>query len=118
MDRVNISKHNTAQIQFDAGDHPQINQEWNLNLPVKLGGSDFVVDSVTFLGNGYTFNLSSENLPEGVTPDVEIMDSSLSPYQFDNINSTVDNSRKKAIETITLTTNSSPPTGYLTVNWL
>jgi hypothetical protein len=117
VDRVNIRKHNTAQIQFDAGDHPQINQEWDLNLPVKLGASEFIVDSVTFLGNGYTFNLSSENLPEGVTPDIEIVDSSSSPYQFDNINSTVDNTGNKTIETITLTTTSSPPIGNLSVNW-
>ena len=117
VDRVNIRKHNTAQIQFDVGDHPQIMQKWNLNLPVKLGASDFVVDSVTFLGNGYTFNLSSENLPEGVTPDIDIIDSSLSPYQFDNISSTVDNGGKKAIITITLTTKNPPPAGKLTVNW-
>jgi hypothetical protein len=117
VDRVNIRKHNTAQIQFDTGDHPQVMQKWNLNLPIKLGASDFVVNSVTFLGNGYTFNLSSENLPEGVTPDIEIIDGSLSPYQFDNISGTVDNTGNKAIETITLTTKSSPPTGDLTVNW-
>jgi len=49
-DSVNLRKHNTAQIQFDTGDQPQIMQTWNLNLPVKLGASEFVVDSVTFLG--------------------------------------------------------------------
>jgi hypothetical protein len=116
VDRVNIRKHNTAQIQFDAGDHPQVGQEWNLNQPVKLGASDFVVDSVTFLGNGYTFKLSSNNLPEGVTPDIDIVDRSLSPYQFDN-NSSLDNGGEKAIYTITLTTESTPPTGNLIVNW-
>jgi hypothetical protein len=113
VDRVNIRKHSTAQFQFDTGDHPQVMQKWNLNLPVKLGASDFVVDSVTFLGNGYTFNLSSENLPEGVSPDIDIVDSSLSPYQFDSISSTVG----KPIITITLTTISPPPIGNLTVNW-
>jgi hypothetical protein len=117
VDRVNVRKHNTAQIQFDTGDHPQLMQIWNLNLPVKLGASDFVVDSVTFLGDGYTFNLSSENFPEGVTPDIDIVDGSLSPYQFDNISSTVDNAEKKAVITITLTTKSPPPTGNLIVNW-
>jgi len=113
VDRVNIRKHNTAQIQFNAGDHPQVGQEWNLNLPVKLGASEFVVDSVTFLGNGYTFNLSSNNLPEGVAPDIDIVDSSLSSYQFDNSSSTIG----KPIITITLTTKSPPPIGNLTVNW-
>ncbi len=113
VDRVNIRKHNAAQFQFDAGDHPQVMQTWNLNLPVKLDASDFVVDSVTFLGNGYTFNLSSNNLPEGVSPDIDIVDGSLSPWQFDSISSTI----RKPIITITLTAKSPPPTGNLTVNW-
>ena len=117
VDRVNIRKHNTAQFQFDAGDHPQVKQEWNLNLPVKLGVSDFVVDSVTFIGNGYTFNLSSNNLPEGVTPSIDIVDSSLSPYQFDNISETKNNAGNKVIYTITLTTKSPPPIGNLSVVW-
>jgi hypothetical protein len=117
VDHVSIRKHNTAQIQFDTGDHPQINQEWNLNLPVTLGASEFIVDSVTFLGNGYTFNLSSENLPVGVTPDIAIMDGSVSPYQFDNIDSMQSPVGSKVIYTITLTANNPPPTGNLTVNW-
>jgi len=117
VDSGNIRKHNTAQFQFDAGDHPQVNQEWDLNQPVKLGASDFVVDSVTFLGNGYTFNLSSENLPEGVTPDIAIIDGSMSPYQFDNSDSRQSPAGNKVIYTITLTTKSPPPTGNLTVNW-
>jgi hypothetical protein len=115
VDSVNIRKHNTAQFQFDAGDHPQVGQEWNLNLFVQLGASDFIVESVTFLGNGYTFTLSDINLPEGVTPDIEIPDNSLSPFQFDSISSTVDNTENKA--TITLTTTSLPPLGKLTIKW-
>ncbi len=117
VDRVNIRKHSTAQFPFDTGDHLQVNQKWDLKQTVQLGASEFVVDSVTFLGNGYTFKISSENLPAGVVPDIEIVDNSLSPYQFDNINSTIDNSGKRAIDTITLTTNTPPPTGTLTVNW-
>jgi hypothetical protein len=68
------------------------------------------------LGNGYTFNLSSNNLPEGVTPDISIVDRSLNPYEFDN-NSSSDNGGEKAIYTITLTTESTPPTGNLSVEW-
>ncbi|MGD0707802.1 MAG: DUF4179 domain-containing protein [Anaerolineaceae bacterium] len=117
VDSVNLRKHDTAQFQFDTGEHPQVMQKWNLNLPVKLGASEFVVDSVTFLGNGYTFNLSSENLPEGVTPDIDIVDSSSSPYQFDNNSSTQDHVGNKVLYTITLTTQSPPPTGNLTVEW-
>jgi hypothetical protein len=117
VDRVNISKHDTAQFQFDTGDHPQVMQKWALNLPVKLGAYEFVVDSVTFLGNGYTFNLSSENLPEGVTPSIDMIDSSASPFQFDNSSSTENRVSNKVLYTITLTTKSPPPTGNLTVSW-
>jgi len=117
VDHINIRKYNTAQFQFDTGDHPQSGQGWNLNLLAKLGASDFVVDSVIFLGNGYTFNISSENFPEGVSPDIEIVDSSLIPYEFDNISSTVDNTGNEAIITITLTTKNPPPIGNLTLNW-
>jgi hypothetical protein len=117
VDSVNIRKYHTAQIQFDAGDRPQVGQEWNLDQIVELGGSEFVVDSVTFLGNGYTFNLSSGNLPEGVTPDMDIVDRSSSPYPFDNIDSRQVPAGNKVLYTITLTTQSPPPTGNLTVNW-
>jgi hypothetical protein len=82
-----------------------------------LGPSEFVVESVTFLGNGYTFLLSSENLPAGVTPNMDLEDRSSSPYQFDNVDSRVDNSGNKARITLTLTTNSPPPTGNLMVTW-
>jgi hypothetical protein len=117
VDSVNLRQHNTAQFQLDTGEHPQAGQEWKLNLPVKLGASEFVVDSVTFLGDGYTFSLSSDNLPEGVTPYLEIVDSSLSPYQFDNEASTQAPDGDKVLYTITLTTGSTPPTGNLTVHW-
>jgi hypothetical protein len=117
VDRVNLRKHDTAQFQFDAGEHPQAMQNWNLNLPVRLGPSEFVVDSVTFLGNGYTFNLSSENLPEGVTPDIDILDSSSNSYQFDNSSSTENHVGNKVLYTIKLTTKNPPPIGNLTVKW-
>jgi hypothetical protein len=117
VDRVNIWKRNTAQFAFDAGDDPQVGQEWSLNQAVRLGPSEFVVESVTFLGNGYTFLLSSENLPAGVTPNMDLEDRSSSPYQFDNVDSRVDNSGNKARITLTLTTNSPPPTGNLMVTW-
>ncbi len=42
VDRVNIRKYSTAQIHFDTGDNPKTGQQWDLKLPVKLGGSDFV----------------------------------------------------------------------------
>jgi hypothetical protein len=41
----------------------------------------------------------------------------LRPYEFDNIESMVNNGGSKAIITLTLITKSEPPTGDLTVNW-
>lgn len=117
VDRVNTRKYNTTQIQFNPGGQPQVGQQWNLNQSVALGSSEFVVDSVAFLGNGYIFNLSSENLPEGVTPDIEILDGSLNPYQFDNIDGTEEHAGNKSIHTIRLTTQNTPPTGNLIVKW-
>ena len=117
VDRVNIWKRNTAQFPFDAGEQPQAGQEWGLNQAVRLGSSEFVVESVTFLGNGYRFLLSSENLPAGVTPNIDLVVRSSGPYQFDSIDSRVDNSGNKAIITLTLSTTSPPPAGNLMVTW-
>jgi hypothetical protein len=117
VDSVKTWKRNTAQFQFDAGDHPQIGQAWDLNETVRLGPSEFVVESVAFLGNGYAFHLSSETLPDGVTPNLDILDRSSNPYPFDNLESSVDNSQSKAVITITMTTKNPPPTGTLTASW-
>jgi hypothetical protein len=117
VDQVNLRKHNTAQTKFDTGDNPQAGQEWKLDQPVKLGESEFVVNSIVFLGNGYQFNLSAGTLPAGVAPDIEIVDRTLSPYQFEGISSRVDNSKEKGVYTLTLTTPGLPPTGPLTINW-
>jgi len=117
VDHVNTRKHNTAQLQFDTGDQPQAGQKWELDQTVQLGASEFVVDSIIFLGNGYQFNLSSESLPEGVTPELEIVDRSSNVFQFDNIDSSVDNSNSKGVSTIKLTTQSVPPIGNLTLSW-
>ena len=117
MDSVKIREYNAMQIPLNVGDHPRVGQEWTLNQPIQLGSSNFVVDSVTFLGNGYTFHLSSEDLPEGVTPNIDFVDSASNSFYFENINSTVDTTGGKTIATITLTSQSTPPTGKLTVNW-
>jgi hypothetical protein len=117
VDSVKTWKRNTAQFQIDTGDHPQIGQAWDLNQTIRLGPSEFVVESVTFLGNGYAFHLSSETLPDGVTPNLDILDRSSNLYPFDNLESSVDNSQSKAVITITMTTKSPPPTGTLTASW-
>jgi len=117
VDRVNIREHNTAQFQFDAGDHPQVNQEWRFNQPVKVGTYTFVLDTITFIGNGYVLNLSYENLPQSVTFFVNVIDDPSNPFQFDNSDGRETHVENKVLHTITLTATNPPPTGNLIVEW-
>lgn len=117
VDRVSIRKHSTAQLQFDAGDHPQVNREWKLNQPVEVGGYRFVLDTITFIGNGYVLNLSYENLPESVTFYVNFIDTPSNPFQFDNTSEIENHAGNKVLHTITLTSINPPPTGKLIVEW-
>lgn len=117
VDRVNIRKHDTAQVQFDAGEYPQVNQEWKFNQPVKVGAYTFVLDTITFIGNGYVLNLSYENLPEGVSFYINFIDNPSHPFQFDNTSETENDAGNKVLYTITLTTKNPPPTGNFIVEW-
>ncbi|HLO16212.1 MAG TPA: DUF4179 domain-containing protein [Anaerolineales bacterium] len=117
VDQVNIRKHSMAQIQFEAGDHPQVGQEWNLNQLVKLGAYTFTLDKITFIGNGYVLHLSYENLPQSVSFFVNLVDNPSNPFQFDNSDERENHVGTKVLHTITLTTKSPPPIGNLTVEW-
>jgi len=120
VEQVNLRRYHIGSMQFDTGADPQNGQMWQLDQPVQLGAVQILVESVTFVGDGYTFKLSSDNLPEGVTPDADIANTNLSPYLSNDINvsSTFDGSGDTAQCTVTLTTQgASPPTGRLTVNW-
>jgi hypothetical protein len=115
VDRVNIREHSEAQFQFDTGDKPQLMQKWDLNLPIQLGKRDIFMESVTYLGNGYAFQASSENLPEGNDPLIYFTESSLPSAQVDQVDSTNTAVGGKTIFTTTITTLSAAPTGKLTV---
>jgi hypothetical protein len=117
VDSVNIRKHNTAQFQFDTGDHPQVDQEWKFDQPVKVGAYTFVLDTITFIGNGYELSLSYDTLPESVSFSVDMIDNPSNPFQFDNSNETENQVENRVLHTITLTTNNPPPTGKLIVEW-
>jgi hypothetical protein len=117
VDSVNTRKHHTALFKFDAGDHPRTSQKWELNQTVKLGESEFVIQTITFIGNGYEFKLSSKNLPEGVSPGIEFLDSSSNLFQFDSIDEKQFPAGKTMMYTITLTSSSPPPAGTMTLNW-
>jgi hypothetical protein len=119
LEQVNIRKESAAQTQFDAGDHPQVGQEWSLQRPVRLGAYTFTLDTISFTGNGYKLNLSYENLP---TPPsallfVNLIDDPSNPFQFDNTDERENQAGNKVSKTITFTTNNAPPTGNLTIDW-
>lgn len=117
VDRISIRKYSMARVPFDPGDDPQMNEEWKLNRPVTVGVYTFVLETITFVGNGYVLNLSYNDLPESVSFYVDLLDSSLSPYQFDNIDSKETHSGNKAIQTITFTAKNPLPAGKLIVEW-
>jgi hypothetical protein len=115
IDRVKIREHSEAQFQFDTGDHPQPMEKWDLNLPIKVGERDILVEAVTYLGNGYAFQASSENLPEGDDPFIYFSESSLPSDQIDRVDSMKTAVGSKTIFTTTITTQSATPTGKLIV---
>ena len=117
VDRVNIRKDSTAQFLFDTGEHPQTNQEWKFNQPVKVGAYTFVLDTVTFIGNGYVLNLSYDNLPITVSFSVSLIDTPSNPFQFDGPNGAEKQVGNKTLNTLTFTSKNPPPTGKLIVEW-
>lgn len=73
VDSVNIHKSDITQFQFDTGPDPQIGQEWQLNLPIKLGGHDYVIDRIKMVDAGYRFYWHSGfDVPEGTSYSLSI----------------------------------------------
>jgi len=112
LDQVNIAKFYTSEFHFDAGANPQKGQQWELNVLVRLGSYEYVMDSVEVIENGYLFQYhSGTNVPEGVSPMFNIIGHT--PEQ--------DNSQlwsgKTMVEYSEQLIYSSPlPTGQLTVD--
>jgi len=66
LDQINIALFYKFEFQFDAGANPQIGQKWELNLPVRLGKYEYVMDSVEVIENGYLFKYhSGTDAPQG-----------------------------------------------------
>jgi hypothetical protein len=67
LDQVNIAVSETTQIKFDAGPSPQVGQEWKLNLPIRLRGYEYVIDSVEVIEDGFTFKYhSAADVPQSL----------------------------------------------------
>jgi len=78
LDQVNIHQSDTFQFQFDTGPDPGSGEQWELNLPLKLGGYDYVIDQVQMLEKGYLLKWHSGiDIPEGTSFSLTIHD--LSP---------------------------------------
>jgi len=78
LDQVNIHQSDTFQFQFDTGPDPGSGEQWELNLPFKLGGYDYVIDQVQMLEKGYLLKWHSGiDIPEGTSFSLTIHD--LSP---------------------------------------
>jgi hypothetical protein len=111
LDRLPIGITHTAQFQFDAGSNPQVGQKWELNLPLRLGNYEYVMDSVEMVEGGYLFQYhSGVDVPAGTALMFNILGASP-----ENDASTV-HARETTVEyTNRLTYLPAPPTGPLTV---
>ena len=106
LDQIHIGVTNTAQFHFDAGSNPQIGQKWEINLPIRLGPYEYVIDSVEMVEGGYLFKYhSSAEVPEKQTLGLMIL----------GVQPEKDASTVRAYEYSEKITFSSPPTGSLTV---
>jgi hypothetical protein len=111
LDEINIGVTETARFDFDAGSKPQTGQKWDLNLPIRLGTYEYVMDSVEMVENGYLFKYhSGKDVPEGQALLFNIPETT--PEQ----NASRVNSQKAIVEySENITYSSTPPSGPLTV---
>jgi hypothetical protein len=110
LDQIHIGVSNAAQFKFETGANPQVGQKWELNLPVRLGTYEYVMDSVEMVEGGYLFKYhSGADVPEGQALGLRIVGA-----QPEKDASTVHGggTRVEYSENITF---SSPPTGPLIV---
>jgi len=117
VDQVKIRRNSTAQIQFEAGDHPQAGQEWKLDKKVTLGTYTFTLEKITFIGNGYRLYLSDPALPPNASSYVSLVDDPANPFQFDTQDDSGTLVGNVLQHTLTLTAQTPPPTGRLIVEW-
>jgi hypothetical protein len=111
LDEINIGVSHPAQFKFDAGSNPQTGQKWELNLPIRLGTYEYVMDSVEMVENGYLFKYHSDtDVPEGQALLFNILGTT--PEQ----NASRVNSQKTIVEySEDITYSTTPPAGPLTV---
>jgi len=110
LDRINISLSDKTQFSFDAGPNPQVGQKWELNLPIYLRNSDYVIDSVEVIKDGYLFKYHS-----GVDVPADSLFLNIVGYSPEQDNNS-EVSRETVIEySKSLTYSAAFPVGKLTV---
>jgi hypothetical protein len=110
LDKINLGVSKTSRFNFDAGSVPQTGQKWEINLPIRLGAYEYVMDSVELVEGGYLFKYhSGADVPEGQSLLFNILGTS--PEQ----NAGRVNAQGTKIEYSEKITYSSLPTGPLTV---
>ena len=60
-----------AEFEFDAGEHPQLEQEWTLNQPIQIGGRTIKLETVrTDSRSGYSFEFSADPDVSGLSLEI------------------------------------------------
>jgi hypothetical protein len=110
LDQINIGVEHTTQFNFDTGPNPQVGQEWQLNLPVRAGKYECIIDSVEMIENGYLFKYHpSIGVPEETAVFFDIVGNSSS--------SSIDDRGSEPILKYSLIYPDTPPIGQLTVEF-
>ena len=111
LDQINVATFYTFEFQFDAGDNPQLGQKWELNLPIRLGSYEYVMDTVEVIENGYLFKYhSGTDVPEGTSPLFNIIG-----HTPEKDSSTLHNGKTTVTYSQQFTYLPPLPTGQLTV---
>ena len=112
LDYVNINQSSTFQFQFDTGPDPQLEQQWELNLPLSLGGYDYIIDQVEMLEKGYLVKWHSGiDVPEGTSFRLSIQN--LSPSTTDGTWGMEDRKRDRVNYAKNFLTDEPVPSGIL-----
>jgi hypothetical protein len=116
LDQVSIAATDKSQFTFDVGPDPQAGQKWEINLPIRLRGYDYVVDAVEAVKGGYVFKYHSGNdAPEGVGLLIGIVNVSLEQQNNMQVSSMLVNQGAKVVYSDTIIYPAPLPVGALTV---
>ena len=114
LDEITILTSDIFRFDFEAGPDPQPGQTWHLDLPMRLGRYDYVMDSVEMIKDGYVFRFhSGTDVPEGTSFMLDI------PASSRELGPTAGEEDRRPKDIVKYSQNITyldpPPTGKLTV---